>query len=706
MQGPETLYFLFDDQDRSLYVQNDLVLTSPSPIPLQFAPDGWEDIGIQNQRNQKYFVLDRSFTIPLQFVEDGARILKDRFYKMGPEEKVYLVIAKQQLYMDATHYGFYYTLLYKGELDFTEFSHEGPKVVVNVMEGGITKYVKANENVKFELPVDTADTIKIKWTGVKLRQAANYNLNNGALVNDLGGATIALALLGNESITSIGSVSEERVKTGNAPGPLWNANTWFLLTGNEDTEITLEWDFNVFLELSSGVGGVNPTSIILQLIVLESDSSTNNIPIQTLSVHDPLLIYHHKHRFVGSFTTTVPANRRCMLYMTATQNRDLTFFTYDNDGKFSVKYTYVHRTTYVKARRPRELYYDIVSKVSEGTAQGESAALETYKTFVVTSGDAIRGIAGAKIKTSLSDYFKSFNTILSIGMGEVNGKLKLERKPDWINYNAPVDLGECKGLKVTVNKDYLFSSMKIGFPVQEYEDVNGREEFNNTHVYTSSTKRDGKELDMVSVYRTDCYGGEFNRINLDGKTTTDSSSDNAVWVIAIKPTPIIDPVEGEVYELDRSLNPYATGLLEPETVFNLSLTPKQCLFRNGQYIRSCFYKQDTGYLRFQSTEKNSTLSVAPPGGPVITENSDVEIAGLGARLFVPVQLEFETRGPVNPFDILQQNPLKAFSTSYVGVSLVGIPGKTGIHPEDNEAQAYELLASPDTDLTQLIEIFE
>src|SRR5574341_1183613 len=212
MQGPENLYFFTDDQNLWWYVENDLVLPSPTPVPLQYAPDGWEDIGIINQRNQKYFVMDRSFSVPLEFPEDGARILKDRFYNKGIGEKLYLVIAKQQLYMDATHYGFYYTLLYKGEIDFSEFSHEGPKVVVNIMEGGIVKYVKARENVKYQIPVDAADTIKIKWTGIKLRQKATYLLDNGALPNDLGGATINLTLLGNEGITSINAVSEERVK--------------------------------------------------------------------------------------------------------------------------------------------------------------------------------------------------------------------------------------------------------------------------------------------------------------------------------------------------------------------------------------------------------------------------------------------------------------------------------------------------------------
>lgn len=705
MQGPETLYFFTNDQNIWWYVQNDLVLPSPTPIPLQYAPDGWEDIGIINQRNQKYFIMDRSFSIPLEFVEDGARILKDKAYKKGKGEKVYLVIAKQQLFMDATHYGFYYTLLYKGEIDFSEFSHEGPKVVVNIMEGGLVKYVKARENVKYQMPVDAADTIKIKWTGIKLRQKASFLISNGAVLNDRGTHIVEMILLGTENIQSIGAKSTTRTVV-NSSGDIFPTKEWCVQTGSTATQLTITYNFGISLSLMPGFGAVFGTRYFFQLRGYDSGGTQTVFQnIIDYNPGDPLLLYQH-HRFSGSATYTIPANTQVFIDSLMSVNGGNTVYTYDDDSKCDVEYSYTHRTTYIKARRPLGLFQDLTTKVTDGTAQAESNTLNTYKHFVVTSGDAIRGIAGANIKTCLYDYYRSYNTMLSIGMGAIKGKLKLERKVDLVDYTAPIGLGECKGLKVSFDKDYNYSSIKIGCPEQDYDDVNGKQEFNCTHVYTTPDTSDGKELDLVSIYRFDCYGAEFVRINLDGKTTTDSDSDNDIWVIAINPTPIMDPVEGEVYELDRSLNPYATGLLEPATIFNLPLTPKQCLFRNGPYIRSCFYKQDTEFLRFQTTEKNSSLSVAPPGSPVITENADVENAQLGQRLFVPVKLEFDTRVP---FDLLEQldiNPLKSFGTSYVGVPLVGIPNRTGIHPEDNAAQAYELLASPDTDLSLLIDVFE
>lgn len=710
MQGPETLYFFKDDLGMWWYVQNDLVLQSPTPVPLQYNPTEWEDIGIMNQRNPKYFATDRTFSIPLEFPEDGARILKYIFYKKGKNFNLYLVIAKQQLYFDATHYGFYYTLLDKFRIDLSEFSHEGPKVVVNILEGGIPKFLKAREGIKYEIPIDGPDTIKIKIDGVKLKGKKRFLVIDATYAHGIG--TDPKELLPMQETNSEGFFFNIRFK--DEVGSLTDANYDFIQ--GEDLSTSDKWnglcdDTVTFSCHFEGTIVKENYGIYGNRVGFDVKLETNTGRVFTL--------FNVSHVFANNFLDAVPwkfsvesapvtlfKDETFFVYQTPTAFQSNNAWRYDDVTIFEYQTIDRKKPTYIKARRPLGVFEDLTSKLSDGTVQAESNTLETYKTFAISCGNAIRGLPNAKIKSSMSDFFSSFNTILSIGMGPINGKLKLERKPYWIDFNAPIDLFECKGLKVSNDKDYSFSSIKIGYPEQTYDNVNGKEEFNNTHIYSTPDTTEGKEHTLMSVYRTDCYGIEFVRASLDGKTTTDSDSDNDVFVIHINPVPIIDPIEGEVYELDRSLNPYATGLLEAETVFNLALSPKQCLFRNGQYIRSCFYLQDTEYLRFQTTEKNSALSVAPPGGQVVTENADVEIARLGDRLFVPVKLEFETRVPVDLLEQLAINPLKSFSTSYVGVPLVGIPNKTGIHPENNEAQAYELLASPDTDLTPLIDVFE
>lgn len=711
MQGKSHIYFLVDEMNRSLYADGDIVNVSAIPRPLVFTPDGWTKIEINNQRNTKYFALDRSFSVPLDFVEDGALILKDAYYKKGVEAKVYLVILKQKLQLtkdgagNITGFGYYYDSFYRGEIDFSQFQHNGVKVTVNIMEGGIPKYIKASENTKFELDIEVPEARYVYMDGVKLMQKASYVLGNGALPNDLGRATISLTMLGNESISSINAVTEDRVKTGNSPGALWNANTWFLTTGNKSTDVTVTWDFNVYLELAAGVGGINPTNIILQMCVVESSSSTNNIPLQTLGVHDPILIYNHKHHFAGSFTTTIPANRRVILYMTSGpgSNADLTYYTYDNDGKFSIEYTYTHRPTYIKVLPPEYVFKKLIEKVTDGLYQAESIVLAANHNVSMTCGDAIRGIPGSKIKTSLSDFFTSYDVQFDLGLGDISGKVKLEQKASWIDYNNPIDLGEVKGLKIKPAGDYLYKSIKIGYPEQQYDDVNGKQEFNNTSLFTTPITRVSKELNKMSAYRGDCYGIEFTRINLEGKTTTDDKSDNDVFLIHTEPTPTAGGPGTDFYKLDRSLNATASGVLDPPTVFNLFLSPKRCLERCGRFIHSLFYKLDSGKLVFQTTEKNAELKTTSPS---VIEKADVTIGSLLPQLFGPNLLEFETPAPVDLIEALEASPIRSFAGTYLGVPIAGIPVKVSAASETNEEQDYTLLASPSTALEPFIKIFE
>src|SRR3954469_25537092 len=157
MQGKDFIYFLFDENNNSYYAYGDTVLKSGSLRPLEFTPDGWKKIQLQNVRNPTYFAIDRTFSVPLDYVKDGAQILKYIYTNFGVEAKVFMVICEQQLYFDATEYGFYYTLLYKGEIDLANYKHDGVKVTVNIMEGGMVKLLKAYENTKYEIHVDVPD---------------------------------------------------------------------------------------------------------------------------------------------------------------------------------------------------------------------------------------------------------------------------------------------------------------------------------------------------------------------------------------------------------------------------------------------------------------------------------------------------------------------------------------------------------------------
>jgi len=696
MQGPDFIFLLQNSNGDYYYVENGQVFTSTTPRPLPNVPDKWLEIVVTNQRNAKYFAVDRSISESLDFVKAGAHILQEVYYKLqGSEGIVNLVIGEQQLFIDATTYYFYYTQVYKGELDLSQFQHDGPRTTSNIAEGGPMKYIRAKESVTQVIPLEEG-AITVEMTGIRLQQSANYLISNGALPNDLGGATIQADLLALEAVTTIGATSQPRIKTGNSASALWNLGVKFLETGAGATEVTFEWDFYMIPVLASGISPIFGTRIFFQCQVLESDSSINAIQLQSFGGGDPLLLYGRKHHFVGTATVTIPANRRCVLYMTANQNRDFTYFTYDNNGKFSIKYTYVHPTSYIQAFRPLTLFNKLIGEVTDQQYTAISNILDQYRNVVITCGDAIRGLPQPKIKTSLLQFFQAFNTVAGLGMGQILEQIRLENKAYWVDYTDPIDLGEVKDMVVSPATDYLYTAIKIGYAPEDYDDVNGKQEFNTTLEMSTPNTRVAKTYESISPYRADSYGIELTRINLDGKDTTDNEADNDVFLIHISDQAVPDLIF-TAYKIDRSLNVGATGLLDPATVYNLFLSPKRCLLRNGDYIHSFFYNQENKVLKFKNLDKNN--AVVADG---ITENADVPIASLPAPLFTPNTIKFETKGFPDLSIILAKNPLKSFKWTWGEFQWMGVPDKVTERIVDKEAQTFTMLSAPQNNLLNLI----
>ncbi len=698
-QGPNHIFFIANKANEFYYVENGTVFTTTTPRPLPHTPDKWLDMLIENIRNPKYFALDRAFSDPLEFVLEGAHILEYLYYSRGPEEQVDVIIAEQRIFVDATHYGYYYTQIYRGEVDLGQFQHDGPKVTGNLLEGGPVKYIRANEGVTQEIPFDN-EAISVELTGIRLHQSANYLISNGALPNNLGGSTLQMDLLAIEAITSIGATTQQRIKTSNSASALWNLGQKFLTTGATSTEVTFEWDFYMTPELAAGITPIFGTRIILQCNILASDSSLNVVELQIIGGGDPLLLYNRKHHFKGSLTISIPGNRVCVAYMSAAGgangNRDFTYFTYDNNGSFNIKYTYTHPSSYIQAYRPQTLLNKLAGLITEQQYTILSNALVEYKDVVVTCGDAIRGIADARIKTTFLQFFQAFNCIAGLGLGMVGSQLRMEKKGFFIDYTDPIDLGEVRDMVITPAQDHLYKIIRFGYANQDYDDVNGRQEFNTTTEWSTPNVRSNKVYEAISPYRADCYGIEFTRINLEGKTTTDNSADNDVFLIHISESAVPD-IPFTAFRLDRSLNPGATGLLEPNSVFNLFLSPARCLRRNGDFLHSFFYQQESKILKFQTIDKNREVSA---GG--VDEDADIPISSLATPLFTPNVMKFLTKGHPDLSVVLADDPLKSFTWLYGGVRWYGIPVEVSERVADKQAQEFTMLSAPHNDLTKLI----
>jgi hypothetical protein len=777
MQPPQFLYFLQDEDERFAHFDDVMGLSwQLQPVPVSYTPDGWLDMGLFCERNKKYWSLDVTYGIPQNFVEDAAGILKSIYYLQGIMGVCNLTILESQIYFTSTQYGFYYDTLVTAEIDFSTFVHSGPQVSSSILDSELTRLLKANEDTQYEIPFSPLG-VQVYMDGLKLKQYVNFVISEPAdpTYESKYNHILGMMVSSTEATTQLNTEPVER-KVEDRDNVIQALTGYNFLTTSADDVTEFNWDFGLTIKFYHTYIDPNTHTTVqppyayknprysLWIEYFTGDAAT---PFKTPLESFPIVLskldfngsYDH-FQLKGTSTLSIPKNSRVFLCgglfefanETIESGTDITpiagrfNFIYDTvtstandaDPNFVVNYYAQYPAAKVNALDAWPLFEKLVDKVTEGKYLAESTLLKNLKTpaakqykyknypkLAYTSGDALRRLSGAVIKTSLTDFFQDVNATLGgIGMGIVSNKLRIEEKAFWLKVADAdvIPLGEVSGLKVSPATDYLFNTIDVGCPNETYgtnasTDINGRYEFNMTQHYTAPQNRVVAALDLTTKYRRDMYGIEFTRINLEGKATTDANSDNDVFVLHVAdkkgggPTPITVPGGGTIvvnydpfYLLDRTANPFTTGLLDKVTAFNVMLSPKHCIFRAGDYIRSCLDRLEGKKITFASADKNLAMSTIYPNGLQVVERADITVGNLDAPLFRPVILECTSPMPEG---YLTAGPVKEMSLTVDEgrIPLSGFPIKSGIQTASKKPQVSQLLCAPDVDLSPLINYF-
>lgn len=683
----------------SYYVENNVVKTGNIPNPINLTPDGWQDIMIQWERNMKYAGTQRNFTGSLGFVGDGAQILRYINFNNNFEVKIYLLIQKKRLEITDDNYAFVYRFFYKGDLDFSSYSqsdiNEGFKVTINIMDGGFNKYLKAYNSVTYEVPCnkDTPGAVPVWMDGIEFYNKFNFVLPD--FDNDLYfSSAVSLAFVNQEGDSfGIFTASQllENLSPNDQPTYCASSDNFFFVSIKPVTiHVTATIVYTNHDLAATTFSNILMTSLgTIYSLHRDSDPSTLTLFPGQVYTHDvdiyiPLAVNEKVFNLLTNNIgfASVPGKLAVV------------------SNNFSVEVNSTIDPTLCYCLRPNDLFKSLVDNMTTEQYEVSSQLLADRSHIVHTCGNAIRGFDDAVIKTSFDDFFTTRSVIDAAGLN-VNEDLKtvlIETRKSYFDTSNPIDLGLIKNLKISVAKDFIFNLLKVGYPEQTYDSVNGKNEFNNTSQFTDIITRIAKELDLLIESRADGYGIETLRMDYFNRDSVDSSSDNDNFIINIED----EPREDGYYHLRRASYVSITGVISPDTLFNIEdLTPKRLLLTNGDFIHSCLYNFGGTELTFQTTEKNALLSTEN-FGVTITENANVPVDSLAPAYFIPVQFDFETQVPFDLVELLTNDPNRCFKFTYNGIVYTGFNMKVGIAPNDNKSQTFTLLSTVDNDLKKLI----
>lgn len=667
---------------------------------LPMAPDGWDENNINWSRDTKFFGLVRKFTTQLKFVEDGARILRQEYYTYRLFANVKIIIEKRN-----NQWG--YDQVYFGQIDFSNVTNQKDYFVANALNLDISANIAAYADTTYEIPLDS-DAVLVEVPALRLFESAQLLIQTSQSLAQPGFP--AISIVTNEVNASQASVQDQGYFHSFTPdfGALPN---WFF---QANTNTTLK----IHLDGFQGITNAGLSSQHFQIQFVRSDGTV------LANIVDTTHTLFESFNITADYSFNIPLGQKVFLYMRC--NADISGFLL-NTGTLQLSYFTSTPASFIHCFKAIDLFKKLVKKINQDVDYPiASDYLNNIDGLLLTSGEFIRNITQKTVvteevidgedvttitvlpyvpvmKTSLNDFYQSIRAVskksnYGVAMGIDNNSLRFEDLSYWFKSAVRIcKLDNIADYEDTPYVEFIFNNINAGYPDQTYNSqLNGRYEINSTQNYTSPIIQVGdsnKTLDLTSIYRADPYGIEQIRV-LETDTTNDYS-DNDTFFLDTVPT-------GDTYTVLTAANfQNVTGTLAGNSLYNLDITPKRNLLRNGGFLRSAL--DADGYLiRFASGDKNTGVTSINPEGVFADEHANIDIATLPDKIFMPIQVTITTDYPKNMLQLLDAFVGGYIEFTYRGASFKGFPIDVTTDITKNGSKQFKLLMLPGQDLTPLI----
>ncbi len=451
MKTKPYIFYLIDDlSGNCLYVddggniQSQSIMTAGTmeDVSLKNAPDGWMEATLGYRRNPKYYGFNRSYTDPLKFVKDAAYILRTKFYlETGIQTKITLLILKYN--QNPLPGGPTYKLYHKAPIDFPQKVDKiAEGFQCNLLEGGVLQMLKTYENTVFSIPCDGSipENIKVNMDGMLFQDTLNYQIASFSQATDIFWSTVPCNFVDADG-DSIGCLHQDQTSQLPFGNSAWYRNNQgFALSFAKPTTVTITGSITI-------QSSDQKTPAPFEMKVITSTQPTIADPTNQLVAFDfitsPRTIYFTKQ-------VKLAANENFFLiYQNAPSAGQGTVQFLG--GNFSMSFASSAADTAPWCVTAYDLFRLLIKNICQAASTqfqtfsfgADSQLLQECLNLVCTSGDAIRASGdpnyqkfynaiqanpnfpnvnntysfGPVIKTSLSDFFVSFNAVKSASLG-------------------------------------------------------------------------------------------------------------------------------------------------------------------------------------------------------------------------------------------------------------------------------------------------
>jgi hypothetical protein len=710
---------------------------------LPYAPKGWEEQELTQERGFEYWGVFTKYSNPLEFVREGADILRQIYYNEGIEGDCELLIEK----LDTTVASFGYYEYYAGDLDFSRFQDKKDFVTCEIMERGFLAKMKAKEDSTLEIQVEqNPQVIWVKMDGYPLgARVTTIGLDQprfpdgsiDSVAEANGSLSIYRKILPTTNFLYIDGYANGDIEV--KANPYTGVNITPKVTNNSGTyDSTIESNYqiynnsqvtyNVRVQGIAEIGTINQSTLNPVTLRVIAWVVNNNAVISTYT-----LGFSSSIGFTGSVYTvntfeiddTIPLAPADKLYLLVyhSDTNPANALTFTHIYKFDINFEWAStvKTSYIPALSAYVVGNELVDNI-DNDSSFTSDVYNDNRDFLLTSGDALRNLPDSVLKTTFKDFIKASDCMHNTAFYYNKSTFEANINYKWAVFDnsSTLNIGEVNNIQVTPLTSEMFARVIFGYKPYTYDAINGKEEYNTQYEFQSILTRVTNLKEFISPYRADMFGIELTRANLTNKTQADNDSDNDVFWLDVDTSSVAGTVPAGVpgagedyYELNRPALTI-TGVNSPSQAYNIRLSPKRRMNEMGYLIRSIFYPQGTSVLKYNSTEKSTSGNlglVTDDGVTIIDEKANeiinnLSLANLPAGaytndcIFYPLMFSVEAKIPLN-ISTLNSNPYIEIEFTYKGNTYYGWVVSMKDQPSFRQKQTFKLLCSSKTSLATL-----
>lgn len=614
-------------------------------LVLRYAPDGWKDDEYTMTRNMKYFGIFRKFaTLELKFIKDGRDFIKDCYEAYGINA---VIGIKVEYYLNS---GSWQTR-FEGTIDLSTYKISELSVDVQIKYGGFQDLILNRSNIKANLLSRySIDGVPITAGDMNTVLIPEIDINsNGFLAWDKtseddydGDHVVPVTLLSQNNFTECQTPAQDISSTDGA----------FFANAQADYPGTL-----IVMYFRIQMMSISQT---FRVQVRRYRSATWTV------VNEDIYDLPTYPGYVWTYSQQVSVDIETGDYYVVRiiDDNDDDLFRYVN-ANISIMYTATNLPErVVMGMTYREAWRALIGMITNNDDAISSTVFNDEILGVLITGRFLRGIDGVNptFPVSLEELFDSLS-IFNIGIGITDaGAVEIERMDYFFNPYIIIDLSdrikEPLILKEVIPEMYA-NTVKFGFNSYEYNTSGGIYEYNTSSEWATILKPIQNDFEILAKYR-----GDMSSMILAIEETDESQDQQADEDIYM-----LDVVEHETQDYTARTDEdftFISGAIKTNILFNLDYSPARTLRRWGQYIRAMLHQNLSSFLRWQTSDKSTTLVTQKTGEDLIAENADIPASALEPNIWIPeayiatVPLEETDLAAVkdNPYGIVKLSDTK------------------------------------------------